>query len=207
MIPFTDARAFELGFAPAAAAILSLGPQNTLLLSRSLSGRKTLIVLGTCYGSDLGLVLLGTMGLGAVVATAPIALLFLQISGVAYLLLMSVRCFLRTMRREPAGLEGTYGCASRVFLTALTVSLLNPLAWVESVLVLGAVASTVPYDLVIVFATGASIGTLCRLSVLGLGARALQPMFRWPPFRRAFDALAGVVMGGMAVVLLIRLVL
>ena len=32
MIAVPDARAFELGFVPAAAAILSLGPQNSLLL-------------------------------------------------------------------------------------------------------------------------------------------------------------------------------
>ena len=72
MIAFPDATAFELGFAPAAAAILSLGPQNTLLLRQGLSGHKTLIVIGTCYGSDLGLVLLGTMGLGAVVTAYPL---------------------------------------------------------------------------------------------------------------------------------------
>ena len=200
-----DASAFELGFAPAAAAILSLGPQNTLLLRPGLSGRNALIVIGTCYGCDLGLVLFGTMGLGAVVVAFPILPLLLRATGMGYLMVMSARSFTRAVRDEHAGLDGTCGCAQRVFLAALMVSVLNPLAWVESVLVLGAVSSTVQRNLVIVFASGASVGTLCRLSVLGLGARVLRPMFRWPLFRRAFDTLAGVAMAGMAMVLWMEL--
>ena len=206
MIAVPDARAFELGFAPAAAAILSLGPQNTLLLRQGFSGRKALIVIGICYGCDLGLVLFGTLGLGAVVAALPIVSLVLRATGMGYLTIMALRCFARAAGCERAGLEGVFECAQRVILAALMVSVFNPLAWVESVLVLGAISSTVECNLAIVVAAGASMGTLCRLSVLGLGGRVLRPMFRWPAFRRAFDTLAGVVMAGMAIVLLMGLV-
>ena len=202
MFPNAHVAAFELGFTPAAAAILSLGPQNTLLLRESLSGRKALIVLATCYGCELGFVLLGTLGLGAVAAARPVVTLLLWSAGAAYLLVMSARCFARAFRRERAGPDGRCGRGSRLFVTALTVSLFNPLAWIESVLVLGALSATVPYDRVLVFAVGAALGGLCRLSALGLGARMLRPMLRMPSFRRAFDTLAGLVMGGMAVVLL-----
>ena len=205
MIAVLDARAFELGFAPTAAAILSLGPQNTLLLRQGFSGREALIVIGTCYGCDLGLVLFGTMGLGAVVAACPIVSLVLRATGLGYLTIMAARCFARAVGGERAGLAYAFGCAQRVVLAALMVSVLNPLAWVESVLVLGAVSSTVQYNLAIVVAAGASTGTLCRLSVLGLGGRVLRPMFRWPLFRRAFDIVAGFAMAGMAMVLLMGL--
>ena len=205
MIAVPDARAFELGFAPAAAAILSLGPQDTLLLRQDFSGREALIFIGACYGCDLDLVLFGTMGLGAVVAAFPLVLLVLRATGTAYLAIMAARCFARAAAGGRTGLEGAFGCAQRVVLAALMVSVLNPLAWVKSVLVLGAVSSTVQYNLAIIVAAGASMGTLCRLSVLGLGGSVLRPMFRWPLFRRAFDTLAGFAMAGMATVLLMEL--
>ena len=205
MIALAGVKAFELGFTPAAAAILSLGPQNAFLLRQGLSGRRALILIGTCYGCDLGLVLFGTLGLGAVVAAVPIIPLLLRATGMGYLTVMSARSFARAVGRQHASLDGTGGCAERIFLAALMVSALNPLAWIESVLVLGAVSSTVPCNLVIVFATGASFGTLFRLSILRLGARVLRPMFRRPLFRRAFDAVAGIAMLGIAVVLLMGL--
>ena len=205
MIALLDAKAFELGFAPAAAALLSLGPQNTLLLRQRLSGRETLIVLGTCYGCDLGLVLFGTIGLGAVVTAFPVLPIVLRATGIGYLTVMSARCFVRAMAGERSVLKAARGSAKRIVLTALMVSAFNPLAWVESVLVIGALSSTVQWHLAMVVAAGASTGTLCRLSVLGLGGRVLRPMFGSAPFRRAFDTLAGVAMAGMAMVLLLQL--
>ena len=171
--------AFELGFAPTAAAILSLGPQNILLLRPGLSGRKALIVIGICYGCDLGLVLFGALGLGAILAAFPMGPVLLRATGAGYLALMSARCFRRAVGEDHVVRDRQRSCARRVIHAALMVSLLNPLAWVESVLVIGAVSSTVPADLKIVLVTGASLGTLFRLSVLRIGARTLQLMFRW----------------------------
>ena len=206
MITFPGAEAFELGFAPTAATLLSLGPQNAMLLRQGLSGREAWVAVCTCYGCDLGLVLFGTMGLGAVIATVPVVSLLLRAAGIGYLLLMSVRSFLSALREAHAGPDGTATCARRVFLAALLVSVFNPLAWVESVLVVGAISATVPSDLVIVVASGASLGTVFRLGVLRLGARVLRPMFRGRLFRRAFDTMAGLTMAAMAIVLMIKLV-
>ena len=98
---------------------------------------------------------------------------------------------------------GTGFYTRHVVLAALAVSLLNPLAWIETFLVIGAISSTVKVNLLIVFAVGAVLGSLCKFSLLGYGARMLAPLFRWPPFRHGFDALAGVVMAGMALVLML----
>ena len=206
MIAFPDVRAFELGFTPAAAAILSLGPQNTLVLRQGLSGHNVLLVVSTCFGCDLSLLLFATTGLDAVVTAFPMCSLMLRCSGMAYLTLMSARSFARAMHEEHAGLSDTCSCTQRVVLAALVVSLLNPLAWIESVLIIGAVSSIVEPNSVIVFAIGAALGSLCKFSVLGFGARMLSPLFRWPQFRRIFDTLSGIAMAAMALLILIELV-
>lgn len=205
MIACSGAAAFELGFAPAAAALLSLGPQNTLLLRRSFSGRHALIVFGTCYGCELGLVLFGTLGLGTVAVEMPAVSVVLRAAGVVYLLVVALRCFARALVAKPAAATDGGGRPFRVVFTALTVSAFNPLAWVESVLVIGAAASSVPGNLAIIVAIGASLGALCRFGLLGLGGQLLRPMFDRSQLRRAFDAAAGTVMVGMALVLVLTL--
>ena len=201
MITSLTTQAFELGFALSAATVLSLGPQNTLLLRGGLSGRKTLIVVGTCYACDLGCVLLGTMGLGAAIAAWPIVPMILQATGVGYLVLMSASSFKGAVDEKRARLDGSDHCTRRVFIAALMVSAFNPLVWVETVLVIGAMSSTVQCNLLTIVAIGASLGTVFRLGVLVFGARVLRPMFRRPLFRKGFDMLAGVAMAGMAILL------
>ena len=120
-------------------------------------------------------------------------------------MLTSARLFMQAVREGGTRDVGTRSYTRHVVLAALAVSVLNPLVWIETVLITGAISSTVKLNLLIVFAVGAALGSLCRLSLLGYGAQMLAPLFRWPPFRRGFHTLAGVVMAGMAVVLVLGL--
>ncbi len=82
------------------------------------------------------------------------------------------------------------------------VSLLNPLAWIESVFVVGGLAATLPGETLIMFALGAFAGSLLKFSLLGFGARRVSFLFSRPSFCRAFDATAAVAMAGMVAMLL-----
>ena len=206
MISLFDVSAFELGFIPVATAILSLGPRNTLILRQGLLKRNVILVVIICFGCDLGLLLFATMGLGAVFAAFPVSEYILQAVGIGFLMLVSTRCFARAMRNEAARPVSEAACARRLMLNALVVSILNPLVWIETVLVIGTVASTVASDRVIVVAIGAALGSLCKFSTLGFGARLLSPLFRRPAFRRGFDTVTGAVMAVMATLLLVKFI-
>ncbi len=197
--------AFELGFTPAVATILSLGPQNTLVLRQGLSRRHVMLAVGICHGCDLVLITFAVLGLAVMLGMVPAALLMLRILGACFLVLASARLFMQAVGEGHLRDVSTRRHTRHVVLAALAVSLLNPLAWIETCLVIGAISSTVKVNLLIVFAVGAALGSLCRLSLLGYGARMLTPLFRWPPFRRGFDTLAGMVMAGMALALVLGL--
>ena len=79
----SDARiAFELGFTPVVAAILSLGPQNTLVLRQGLSRHHVMLVISICFGCDLFFITSAVLGLAAYVSVVPAGLLMLRTLGV-----------------------------------------------------------------------------------------------------------------------------
>lgn len=84
-----------------------------------------------------------------------------------------------------------------VVLTALSVSLLNPHAILDTVVMLGTLANSHGADKW-VFATGALTGSALWFLTLGLGARALAPLLDTPRTWRIVDIVVGVVMLGIA---------
>ena len=93
-------------------------------------------------------------------------------------------------------------CFGGVLSGAIIVSLLNPLAWIESPLVVGSLATALKAEMLATFAFGAFAGSLMKFSLLGFGARTLAPLFAHSAFCQAFDTAAANVMAGMVALLL-----
>lgn len=73
--------------------IVAIGPQNALIIKLGMRKEAIIPVVLTCLISDIFLILGGTMGVGALIAKAPIALSALSIIGAAYLLWFAYTCF------------------------------------------------------------------------------------------------------------------
>ncbi|MDI3330318.1 MAG: LysE family transporter [Micrococcus sp.] len=104
----------------------------------------------------------------------------------------------RTGQEEKARLvPGTPGRALTpvhiVVLTALSVSVLNPHAILDTVVMLGTLANSYGADKW-VFAAGAVTGSALWFLTLGLGVRALAPLLDTPRTWRIVDWVVGVVM-------------
>lgn len=84
-----------------------------------------------------------------------------------------------------------------VVLTALSVSMLNPHAILDTVVMLGTLANSYGPDKW-VFATGAVTGSALWFLTLGLGVRALAPLLDTPRTWRIVDTVVGVVMVAIA---------
>jgi L-lysine exporter family protein LysE/ArgO len=84
-----------------------------------------------------------------------------------------------------------------VVLTALSVSMLNPHAILDTVVMLGTLANSYGADKW-VFATGAVTGSALWFLTLGLGVRALAPLLDTPRTWRIVDLVVGVVMVAIA---------
>ena len=73
--------------------------------------------------------------------------------------------------------------------------------YLDTVLLVGSIGAQQPAGLQPWFVAGASVASLCWFGLLGFGARWLAPWFARPRAWQVLDALIGLTMGGMAVVL------
>ncbi len=90
-----------------------------------------------------------------------------------------------------------------VVATCLALTWLNPHVYLDTVVLLGSVAST-HGELRWAFGAGAVLGSILWFTALGLGARMLAPVFARPVAWRILDGLIALVMLVLAATLLLR---
>lgn len=83
--------------------------------------------------------------------------------------------------------------------TLLTVSFFNPVAWLDTVLVIGAVGAAMPRPAQASFAFGAIAASLAWFLALVMGARGAGRWMTEPKVWRALDVGVAVAMIGLAV--------
>ena len=182
--------------------IIAIGAQNAFVLRQGLRREHVLPVVLICAFSDLGLILAGIGGLGAVVTAQPTAVVVVRWIGAAFLLGYAVTAARRVIRptglspaqRAPATLTAT-------LVTCLALTYLNPHVYLDTVLLLGSVAQQHPHRWI--FGLGAAAASLLWFTALGAGAHRLGPVLARPAAWRILDGLIAAVMVAVAVGLLI----
>ena len=192
------------GFLTGLSLIVAIGAQNAFVLRQGLRRRHVLLVVAVCAGSDLMLILAGVAGIGRIVEAAPIVLVAVRWFGAAFLLgygLLAARRALRGGQLEAAA--GQQLGTPAVLAAALAFTWLNPHVYLDTVLLLGSIASTHGDLGRWWFATGASLASIGWFTALGYGSRALTPVFRRRNAWRLLDGLIAAVMLTLATTLLV----
>jgi L-lysine exporter family protein LysE/ArgO len=190
------------GFAASVVLIVAIGAQNAFVLRQGLRREHVLPVVLTCALSDLVLILAGIAGLGAVIAAQPTAVTVIKWVGAAFLIGYAALAAKRAIR--PSGLRPTDRAPATLratLLTCLALTYLNPHVYLDTVLLLGAVAQQHPHRWL--FGIGAAAASLVWFTALGAGAHKLAPVLARPAAWRILDGLIAVVMVAVAITLLI----
>jgi len=191
--------------------IVAIGAQNAYLLRLGITDRATVVApaVAICAGSDAVLILVGVLGVGAVVQDHPGALLPIRLLGAAFLLAYAAAAARRAWR--PTGMEVTGGedCApgrgtARTLLTVLALTWLNPHVYLDTLVLLGGLANAQEANRWW-WAAGAAGASLIWFTGLGFGARLLRPVFARPAAWRVLDVLVALVMAGIGVRLAVGL--
>jgi len=204
---FWNGDVFVQGMGVSLGLIVAIGAQNAFVLRQGLLGQQVLAVVLTCFFCDLVLMALGVMGLGALVADSPAVTVALALFGAAYLLRFALQSWWAAYTASSA-LEvdaASDGAQQRLWpavRATLAVSLLNPHVYLDTVVLLGAVAATVPAGNKASFMGGAVSASFLWFMALGFGARLLRPLFRRARTWQLLDALIGIVMLSIAAGLL-----
>ena len=196
--------AFFKGFATSGALIVAIGAQNAFVLRCGLKREHVLAVVLVCALSDALLITLGVAGLGTLVQRSPLLLSVARYGGAAFLIAYGVLAAQRARRGEALTAAAGAPLSLRAALGAcLAFTYLNPHCWLDTVVLLGGIASQQPVDSRAWFGIGATSASFVWFFALGFGARALRGVFARPLAWKLLDALIALVMWGIAASLLL----
>lgn len=189
-----------------ASLIVAIGAQNAFVLRQGLQRQHVLLVVALCSLCDVALILAGGLGLGNLIAAHPEFARIMAWLGAGFLLVYGALALRRALHPGAlqAGAELNRPAAGWRRITGLTlaVSLLNPHVYLDTVLLLGSVASQHQGLEHTGFLLGAMLASCLWFSLLGFGARWLQPVFARPAAWRVLDVLIGLIMWTIAASLL-----
>ncbi|WP_136523994.1 LysE/ArgO family amino acid transporter [Geomonas ferrireducens] len=185
------------GFGLGAGLIIAIGSQNAFVLRQGLKRQYVFTVCTICFLCDSLLISLGAGGFSTVVAASPLFMKLTLWGGVLFLFAYGLRAFAAAFK--PGTLESEDGTASevplrQVVLMTVSFSLLNPHAFLDTVLLLGSLAGQYPGLSRLAFALGAMAASLTWFYGIGYGARLIAPFFRKPQAWRMLDIMVGCTM-------------
>lgn len=203
--------------------IIAIGAQNVFVLRQGIRREHVLAVVIVCAVSDAVLIAAGIAGLGAVLEVVPWLIDVVRWAGAAFLVGYGMLAARRAWRPpgaltidsalpqsadsaapagpgagRPATIVAAPARLRGVLLTALALTWLNPHVYLDTVFLLGSIASTWE-DQRWLFGAGAMLGSVLWFTALGFGARYLGRWLSTPRAWRWLDAGIAVVMVAIAV--------
>ena len=191
------------GFATTMALIAAIGAQNAFVLRQGIRGEHVLPVVAVCTVSDLLLISAGIAGVGALIAAHPDVDRDRQYGGAAFLLGYGALAARRAL--SPGVLTPADAAPARltgVLATCLAMTFLNPHVYLDTVMLLGALANE-HNDERWLFGVGAVTASAVWFTGLGFGAKRLRRLFASARTWRLLDGgiAATMVVLGLALVL------
>ena len=208
------------GFGLGLSLIVAIGAQNLFVLRQGIRREHAAAVALVCALSDAVLIAIGVSGLGAVLHAVPWLIDAVRWAGavflVAYAALAARRALYPTgdalrvadaeatdtaTRAAPGAADVRVATRTRlapVVLTCLALTWLNPHVYLDTVFLLGSVAST-HGDSRWWFAAGAALASFAWFFSLALGARHLGRWLEAPRAWRVLDGIIAIVMLAIAV--------
>jgi L-lysine exporter family protein LysE/ArgO len=192
------------GFATGGSLIVAIGAQNTFVLRQGLRQEHVLPIVALCATADALLILAGVAGLGEFIQAAPGALAWLRIAGAVFLAVYGWKALRRALEPHQAVVDqGAPTTLQAAVATALAFTFLNPHVYLDTVVLVGALANQHQGAERWQFAAGAAAASVVWFSALGFGAKLLVPLFARPVTWRVLDGIIAAVMFSLAGTLLL----
>lgn len=197
-----DTSSFAQGFAIALGMFVCPGPKDVLILRQALYRRPASELIAVGVLSDAFLVWLGMAGLSAALNGEPTLQRAALWLGVVFMTLHGLHAARRAAigNYETTGVMQDGSVLTRwQSLSALaTVSLLNPAAWLDTVLVIGAAGAAKPEATQMSFAAGAVAASAIWFGALVAGGRYAGTLAAAPRTWQVLDVFVALAMLGLA---------
>lgn len=190
---------FIEGFILSLGLIVALGPQNAFVLRQGIAQSHAVFAATMCFVCDAIMISLGVMGVGRFVGESPILAAVLGWGGVAFLLWFAARSLNTAYKGEYEvsidGVGDTTAARSTVLMQALAFSLLNPWAYLDTMVLIGGVSVRYETDFArLLFLLGAIVASAIWFYGLSFGAKAASRYFRKTLTWRILDIIIAIIM-------------
>ena len=188
-----------VGFLAGFALIAAIGAQNAFVLRQGIRREHVLPVVALCIVADMTLIALGIAGVGALVSAHPGALAIAKYGGAAFLLCYGLLAARRAWK--PSTLKPADAAPARlgpVLATCAALTFLNPHVYLDTVVLLGALANE-QGDGRWLFGLGAAVASTVWFTGLGFGARRLARFFATPRTWRVLDGFVAATMFALGI--------
>jgi L-lysine exporter family protein LysE/ArgO len=195
------------GFTAGGGLIVSIGAQNAFVIKQGIMRRHLFLTALFCSLIDAVLILLGVFGFGRVISEYPLLINVSKYFAVIFLFLYgaySLRSAFKGKNLEVAKDE-IMQSRKKTVLLLLVFTLFNPNVYLETVILLGSIASQEPYKEQGYFAAGAIAASFVWFFSITYGSRLLAPYLSKPKAWKIIDTTVAFVMWGIAITLLITL--
>lgn len=187
---------FLHGFVVCFGLIVSIGAQNAYLLKQGILKQHVFWTATLCFVCDVALMTLGVLGLGSVIAHSLWLSLILALCGALFLFSYGSRAFLAAYRAsgflEAQGNSQT--SLKKAVMITLAITLLNPHVYIDTVVIIGSIGSTLTFEEKILFLIGALSCSFIWFYGLGYGAALLRRYFEKRRTWQILDSLTGMIM-------------
>lgn len=187
--------------------IMAIGPQNAHVIRMGLLRQHLWLTIGVCIATDCVLIAIGVGGLARLGGLSDKLLGAMTGAGAVVLLLYGTQAMRRFLWPAPAAEDAAAsapGAVSRrqAVGLALALSWLNPHAWLDTAVLIGAASLAYARPDNAVFGLGAAAGSLLWFGALGSAMLCVGPRLNSPHLWRTLDALVALMMWGTALGLL-----
>lgn len=184
--------------------IVAIGAQNAFVLRQGLRREHVGSVVAFCALADALLITAGVMGMAQAVGRHPALAQGMALAGAVFLVGYGWQALQRARRADRLqAAEGGPGLSRGAAMAQVAAfTLLNPHVYLDTVLLMGSIGAQHPVGLRGWFVAGAALASLGWFTALGFGARWLAPLFARPRAWQVLDALIGLTMWTLALLLL-----
>ena len=203
---FNSLIALFKGFTLFAGLIVAVGSQNAFVLRQGLKRQYVFQVATICFLCDVTLIIIGATGFGTLSSRVPIIVTVVVWAGAVFVFVYGIYSFKSAFAPVAINVDKAFveiKSLRKIVWTALALSLLNPHVYIDTIIIIGGLATQYPINLRISFVLGSILASLIWFYGLAYGAVFLTPLFQRPSVWRVLDIIIGCLMWSIAASLIL----
>lgn len=181
--------------------IVPIGAQNSFVLKQGMTKKNHFTVAFICAFCDIALIAAGIYGVGKFISGNTLLMTAISIAGFLFLSLYGGLSLKQALRPQHEANKESEIISSRrkTIMVALAVTLLNPHAYLDTVVILGGLGSQYPDIERDYFAAGTMLASVLWFYLLAFSASKMAAWLNLPRVKRAIDGTVALIMFYLAI--------